>query len=488
MFSPVRWLDQIYHAREIDYMPKVAFIQKEAYEKLSVHYLAGALRAAGIECDIFIKDLEPDFYEKLLKFDPAYVVFSLYIEEEDIALEFFRKIKSRSPHVKTLLGGPFTLTFEDIVKKIEVDYVFRGDGEKSLLKFIELIEEGKDIEGVTGISFLDEDESEYRNEHIELVDVNSVKPDRDIYYKYEILRNNPTKIFIASRGCPYRCTFCYNAELARFYDSPYWRQRNIDDVISEIRYVKERYGVKWIHFQDGTFNANKKWLFSFLQAYSEASLPPFLVNARPEHIDEESIKLFQKAGCDRMTFGIQSGNSRVRTEIAGRSMTNEQIIDACKLCKQYGIRVNVDLIFGWPSETVDEAMDTIRLCRQADVETYSSNVLVFYPGLRVTRYAYENAYIEKIPTLAEVHQLDFNKSLLLDKKNKLFVNMDKLFYYFIKVPSMEPVFLALLTLPPNRLFCLVKNLQMFRRKFKYGGKSRLRTIVEFLKDNWIRAT
>jgi len=465
---------------------KVAFIQKYCYEKLSIHYLAGALRDANIEYQLFIEDLEEDFYGELVKYNPSFVAYSMFIGEESFVFESCRKVKELIPHVKTLVGGVFVLLFPEICGKEEIDFVFRGDGEFSLPQFIRLIEAKKSVKEIDGICFVDENGQEYRNDNLKLVEINSLpKPDRDLYYKYDALRNKSTKIFIAARGCPYQCTFCYNAGFSVFFEARYWRQRDIQDVIAEIRYVKEKYGLKWVHFQDGTFNANKKWLKSFLEAYNGADLPQFLCNARVEAIDEEIACLLKKAGCNRITFGIQSGNPRIRREVAGRMSTNEQIIEACRLCKKYGIRVGVDIIFGWPDETLEEALDTIRLCRVVDVETYSSNVLIFYPGLRVTRYAYENNYIEKIPTLAEIHLLGPNSSLLADKKKNLLINMDKLFYYIIKFPRFEKAFLYLLKLPPNKLFLLLKNMHLLARSLKYDNEtSKSRIILNYITNSW----
>lgn len=467
-------------------MIKVAFIQKEAYEKLSVHCLAGALKQANIDYQIFIYDLEKDFYQEVQNYNPEYIVYSLYIAEESFALKFFKDLKQRLPKAKTLLGGPFTLTFPDIIRHEAVDYAFRGDGEEILTEFIKLNTDGKCVKNIPGICFINNDGIEYRNDSIKSMDLKRTpKPDRDLYYKYSILKNKPTKSFIASRGCPYNCSFCFNAELSKYYETSYWRTRAIDDVIEEIRYTKEKYGLSWVHFQDGSFNANKKWLKVFLKEYKKADLPPFLCNAICTHIDEDIIQLLKKAGCERITFGIQSGNLRIRKEIAKRNMSDEAIINACKLCNQYGIRIGVDIIFGWPSETFEEAMDTIRLVRQLDVETCSSNVLVFYPGLPVTRYAYENCFITKIPTLEEVNKLNFNESLLAINQINLFINIDKLFYLLIKFPKLEKLLLLLLKFPPNKFFCLSKNIHLLFRSLKYDrDKSKVRILLDYIKYYW----
>ncbi len=114
-------------------MTKVAFIQKSCYEKVSIHYLAGSLRDANIEYQLFIEDLEEDFFGELVKYEPSFVAYSLFIGEESFAFEYFRKIKELIPRAKTLVGGHFTLMFPEICRRKEVDFVFRGDGEQTAI-------------------------------------------------------------------------------------------------------------------------------------------------------------------------------------------------------------------------------------------------------------------------------------------------------------------------------------------------------------------
>ncbi len=457
-------------------MVKVAFVQKEAYEKLSVHFLAGSLKEKDIHCEVFIHDLEKDFYVKIVAYKPDYVVYSLFIGEENFAFEYLKKIKTVLPESVTLVGGPFALIYPEIISRPAVDYVFRGDGEKSLPEFILKHQRGEGLDSIKGLCYLDAHAQAHKNEECDLVDVSeNCFPNRDVYYKYKVLQESPVKIFIASRGCPYGCTFCYNKELSRHFKKKYWRLRSIQETLEEIKYVKNTYGIEWVHFQDGTLNADKRWFKEFLRDYAQARLPGFLCNLRVENIDAETAVLLKKAGCDRITFGIQSGNDRVRHEVAGRLTTNEQIIRACRLIQEQGIRIGIDIIFGWPGETFEEAMDTIRLCREIKADSYSSNVLVFYPGLRVTHYAFEKGYIKKIPTLEEIHLLNFNDSLLMSKEKKIFINLDKLFFYLIKYPYFERMIFWLLKLPPNKIFLFLKNLHLLVRSFEY--EKRLSKIV-----------
>jgi radical SAM superfamily enzyme YgiQ (UPF0313 family) len=469
---------------------KIAFIQNGAYEKLGVHQLSGCLKNAdkNIEVDIFIQELEPNFYDKIVEFKPDFVLYSLFIGEESFMMEAFTKIKELLPDTKTIVGGPFTLVFPEVVQKKQVDFIIRGDGEYSLPLFFELYKAKKSLKDVPGICFIQEDGTIFKNDNIRLTsDLKNIPdPDRDLYYKYEHLRDKDTKSFIASRGCPYNCTYCYNAELKKFYTESYWRLRESESVFKEIEYVKNKYGLKWIHFEDGTFNSNIEWLKSFLAEYKKRNLPPFLCNCRVENITEELVSLMKDAGCDRITFGIQSGNEYVRKDISGRNMPNQQIEWAFKLCQKYNIRVGADIIFGWPGETMEQAMDTINLCRKLKADTYHSNVLITYPRLWITKRAIKEGFLQHEPTFKEIRELDSNKSLIKQKNIKLLINMDKLFNYFIQFPFMERFLKLLLHLPPNRFFKFLKNLHLLRRSLKYdsnGFISFSKLINKYIKDN-----
>lgn len=465
---------------------KFAFIQGGAYEKISVHFIAGALRDAGIEYAVFIEELESDFYGAVKAYQPDFIAHSLYIGEEDFAFESLRRLKEILPDVKTLVGGAFTVIFPEVVSRPEIDFVLRGDAEVTLPSFLRQYSVDWDPSVIPGISFKKNDGTVFENGKGELVDVKAIpKPDRDVYYKYPELRGASTKQFIASRGCPYKCTYCYNAELAGFFSKPYWRLRNIPEVLEEIRYVKERYGLQWVAFQDASLNANKKWLREFLGQYQAAGLPEFVCNMHAGNVDEPLIRLLKQAGCNRITFGVQSGNPRVRNTIAKRWETNEQIIAACRLCKDFGIRYNVDVIYGWPSETIDEAWDTVRLCRELDAETCSANILQFYPGVKVSRFALENGYIDKVPEISDLKLLDFKGSILRSPQKKIFINLNSLSSFIIKFPKLEWFFKVLLRLPPNRFFHLVKDFYILKRSIKYrSGQSVWAVIREYFVNHW----
>jgi len=189
-------------------------------------------------------------------------------------------------------------------------------------------------------------------------------PDREIYYNYyPILRDKPTKLFMAVRGCPYGCKFCWNVNYRKIYKGKgkYIRNEPINKLINEIKYVRDKYGVKWVQFISDTVNLNKEWFMRFLRKYKEEIDIPYLCNIRANLIDEEMIKLMKETKCNRIDFGIETGDEYLRNNIINKSLTDEEIINAGRLINKYGIRLQTTNIIGIPHETLSTIKKTIEI-------------------------------------------------------------------------------------------------------------------------------
>ncbi|PIR06974.1 MAG: hypothetical protein COV55_00935 [Candidatus Komeilibacteria bacterium CG11_big_fil_rev_8_21_14_0_20_36_20] len=458
-------------------MARIAFLQHILLENLGVMAISSVLKEHGHVVDVFCLEEEDSFYESVMNFKPDIVACSLCIGEQEDVLAILREIKKINKDILTLIGGAFTLVFPEIVNEDCIDLMCVGDGELACLEILNRLDKKENFFNIPGIWFKKNGQVE-KNTAIAYVNNIEHLPsfDRDIYFKkYEKLRKLETKPFILSRGCPFRCSYCYTNWINQFYrdgGGTHFRLYSPQKLIAELLYVKDKYGLKWARFQDATFNVKLEQVREFLKLYIEKKLPGFIIYARVEDISEEYIALLKKAGCDKLVIGIQTGNETLRKELLNRNMSNKQIIAACQLLKKYQIRIGADIIFGWPGETMDNAYETINLCRQLDLDDINSNVLVPYPKTQIGNYCLDNNYLKDIITYKNAGSTaDSNNSLIKQDNIRQLINLDKLCYLLIRFPNLKWLVNLLIKLPPNRIFLIIKDVPSIRRNLKYEVKN-----------------
>lgn len=163
-------------------------------------------------------------------------------------------------------------------------------------------------------------------------------PDRDTiqldWYGEAWYNKRPFMNIMTSRGCPYQCTFCVYPNIIEGHK---WRKRSVDNVIAELKYVVEKYGVKEINIDDPTFNISKERVIEFCKKLRANKLNLlWTCNARVDNIDEEMLREMKKSGCKMIRYGVESGSMEVLNKMK-KGITIEQIKRAFKLTKKQGI-------------------------------------------------------------------------------------------------------------------------------------------------------
>lgn len=212
-------------------------------------------------------------------------------------------------------------------------------------------------------------------------------PDKDIFRQYGILTADYN--IIASRGCPYNCSYCCNHLYQKLYShkGKYLRRRSVDNVIDELKVNREKNRFRSVYFWDDAFMISKKWLEEFSFKYREEIGLPFHRLSRPEDINETSIALLRDAGCKYINMGIESGSELVRKKVLNRHMSNEQIIYAARLIKENDIKLNVFNMFAIPTEGPKEMWETLELNEKISPDGTFAFLLSPFPGTEIAEYA-----------------------------------------------------------------------------------------------------
>lgn len=473
-------------------MARIAFVQEKLLEKIGIMSISAVLKKHGHECEVFCKETDADYLQAIVGYNPDVVGCGITTYEQKFALSAMAKVKKTNSRIITILGGHHPTVFTEIINQNCVDIICRGEGEFSVLELMDCLDKGRDFTLIEGL-WVKQKGKIFRNPLRFLIeDINSLPfIDRDIYYnKYHSLRNKPTKAFMISRGCPFQCSFCFNNVYARLFKDKgvYLRFRDPAGVIEEIIQVKEKYGLDWIQFHDSTFNSSFRYLESFLNAYiHNGNLPGFICNIRAEGLNEHFAFLLKKAGCDKVTLGIQHGEQAIRKRLANRggNQLNEEIIQTCEFLKKYNIRIYADFIVGWPGETVQEAFESIRLGRLINPEGVNSYLLTPFPGTDIQKYAINYGYmspemnVENLPD--SLHQ---NNTVFKQPNIKELVNIQKLFYFAVYYPRLEPLIKLLIKFSPNKLFSFIHGLPFLTRALKYDKKtlrSKTGCIIDYIR-------
>lgn len=194
-------------------------------------------------------------------------------------------------------------------------------------------------------------------------------------------------VIMASRGCPYDCTYCCNHAFKELYPNKnrYVRLRSVDTVLDQIEIALNKYpSLKEVRFFDDTLTLNKSWFREFAQKYKTRIGLPYSTNDRVNQVDEEIAGLLKDSGCNFVEFGIENGSPRIRDEIMKRGTSDDQIINAFALCRKHGIKTSAFNIIGIPEETFGTALETIRLNAKANPDW--SYIFYFHPYVGTKLY------------------------------------------------------------------------------------------------------
>lgn len=436
---------------------KVAFLQNIWEDCLGMQYLSSAIKSHGFGSRIFIEG--HGWWDKIKAYRPNLVAFSCTTGLQHWVHRSARKAKLiLGEETAVIVGGPHPTFYPDMVSHKSIDIICRGEGERAFVELLRRMREGSDITGTPNM-WVKKDGCIYRNEllnRIENID-EILFPDRSYYDAYPFLRKNPYKAVICSRGCPYKCSFCFN----EFYNIMYRtkgkavRYRSVDNIIEEIALIRDDWGLKSVHFVDDIFCTDRKWLFEFAERYARKLRIPYTCNIRANLTDEDVMKALASSGCRQVLFGIESGEPRLRNSILGKAVTDEDIRTAASLAHKYKMKFTTFNMIGIPTETVDDAFKTFHLNRSIRADYSWFAICQPYPGTDLFNSAVERGLMPRITNINEFRPTSMKGSPIKQDNINELVNLHKFFLIAIKLPFLETVLRRLIKLRANPVFDLI---------------------------------
>jgi anaerobic magnesium-protoporphyrin IX monomethyl ester cyclase len=437
-------------------MARVAFIQNLYEDQLGILWISSVLNARGHQSRISIVSSKRQLERELAEFRPQVVGLSCTTGNISFALNCARKIKSLARSL-IVVGGPHPTHMPEIIEHYAVDIVCRGEGEHAMEELADAIDAGSDFSGISNL-WVKRNGAIHKNKLRPLIpDLDSLSfPDRSYYERYPLLKEKTTKLFICSRGCPFNCSFCSNPALKRLYRSQgkFVRFRSPGNVIEEIQRVKAASPLHYCQFVDELMISDKQWLFHFLELYRKKIALPFSICIQARIADEETIKELRSAGCYLVSFGLETGNEKLRKTVLRKDVSNSDIINTAALVKKYGIRIKTFNMFGIPGETVENSFETLRLNRRIKSDYSLATLVQFFPGTELSLYALEKGLIDS-DYVSKAPKTIFKSSICKMPHIREIMRFQKLFSALVILPIPEPVIKVMLKLPLDLFYELV---------------------------------
>jgi anaerobic magnesium-protoporphyrin IX monomethyl ester cyclase len=346
-------------------MKKILFINLSTYriydtpekrpitEPLWAECLSSMLSEHNVK--IYDMNLETDLLDVLKNFDPDFVGISIVTPLLKEAKELISIIRDRAPRSIIIIGGPHVSIFQD--RNIDCDYAVVGEGEYSIQKII-----NNDVNKKVIISE-------------KILDLDKLPlPERlpnDVHY----FRRS---MFI-SRSCPYQCVYC----ASKIIFGNRMTYRSVDNIIEELKQLKEVYGTKHIIFLDDCFTLVRKRIIELCNRIIDEKIDmTYWIDTRCDKIDEELLELMKKAGFDFIVFGVESGNQDVLNRI-NKKLKIEDIRNAFQLVNKVGIESKCNMMIGHLDETEEEIWDTINLAKELKATKSSFYKVIPLPGSKL---------------------------------------------------------------------------------------------------------
>src|SRR4030042_1679591 len=449
---------------------KFLFITKPFFiEPLGIMYISSAIRKLGHDVDLAITS--EDLYKKMELFNPDFVGYSIMTGDQDFYDNLNRDLKSRFKFF-SIAGGPHPTFFPEFLENSSFDAICLGEGETAIQQFL-----NNPYSLQISNFWFKTNNGIIKNPVQPLIDSldNIPFPDRGIVFKFQQIKEGPIKHFIASRGCPFNCSYCFNESFSKLYNGKGRRTRfrSVDNLLEEIKQVIENSPTRCVYFQDDTFTLDSNWLKEFAEKYPQKIRLPFHCHIRPNTLNEETASLLKNAGCYSAHIAAESGNDHLRNQILNRNMTKEQIISASQLLKKNDIKFMLQNILGIPEGNLESDIETLELNIECQPDYAWVSIFQPYPGTKLGEFCKEKGYYSGDFRDLGNNFFDSSKLNFSEEYKLQLANMQKLFAIFVEYPDLYKVGLlsVLINLPQTE--STKKVFQEIYKKFRNLGDRRL---------------
>lgn len=375
-----------------------------------------------------------------------------------IVEKIVKSVKIHPTKPKIILGGTLITSEPELtLTSLRPDYIVIGEGELTIVELLKTIEENKNPEGIPGIGFLKDNKPVFTKarELIKNIDEIPFPNFEDLGFN-QFLENQSngsnfceqdyprTYPILCSRGCPYQCTFCYHSIGIKY------RERSLDNIFNEINLAINKYKINSLMIYDDLFSVNKKRLFEFCDRIKKlsdslAEKIGWSCQLSVKNVDKEMLLKLKESGCNLVSFGFESYSNIVLKSMK-KPITPEEIDNAVKLCREVGVGLQANFIFGDSAETKETAKMALDYWKNNCNGQVQLGFIQAYPGSEIFKRCIEKGIIkDKLDyirnNLAHTNWLNMTDSMtdqqILDLKKEILDSRWKYCEYVVPIKKKK---------------------------------------------------
>ncbi len=435
------------------------------YAPLGTLYAASYLKQKGYSVSLFdtmLADSESDLKESLNIHKPD--IFVIYDDGFNyltkMCLTRMRGAAFKMSEIaneygcKVIISGSDATDHLDKYFQHKADYIICGEGEVTLGEITDKLNNasGKDINEIDGLAFIKNNEIKKTNKRSVIKDPDSlpfpewslinVERYRELWLKHH---GYFSMNIVTTRGCPFHCNWCAKPIYGQVYNS-----RSPENVVSEMKFLKEKYSPDHFWFCDDIFGLKPNWIIKFDEVVNKKNAKTnFKCLSRADLLlKEDNVRHLASAGCDSVWIGTESGSQKI-LDAMDKGTTIKQIYESRNLLKKNKIKTGFFLQFGYTGETKDDIDLTLQMVRDLMPDDIGISVSYPLPGTKFYERVlsqmkfkqnweksddfemmFDGEYSSKYYRILHkrVHK-EFRSRQLLEKPFKRFFSLWKLPYY-----------------------------------------------------------
>lgn len=402
--------------------------------------LAGTLREARFEVALIDAAIEPDYLDRIRQECVSALCIGISVLTGPMirgAVLAARQIKRHAPTVPVVFGGWHpTLCPESTLREPYVDIVVRGQGEITIVEVAAALAEGRALDLIAGISWKKNGRLiENLERRVQPIDT-FAQPAYDLtsFDAYERQTGKRELAYATSVGCPYACNYCTDMVVYKRRFNAY----SADHVVAELAELVRRYKITHVALLDSNFPVDLRRALAIAQGILNSGVAfTWTFQASTDFIcrmTQEEVQLLADSGVTYMGFGTESTSPAVLKMMNKRHQRVDEMYETARKAGLAGIRVNFNLILGYPGETEADRLHTFRtmsdIGRQFPNVRFSPNIFTPYPGIPIWPQLRELGVVEP-QTLEDWETMPLGANLLPWLRGREFARLNRMLAYFL---------------------------------------------------------